>query len=212
MKPDRDQFTKGEWTVIQNHRTPRQVQQYLRTISYNFEEEGETVLSFRQVVRRKKGHCLETSLVAAVILEQHGYPPWLMSLESADHLDHVIFVYKGASGWGSVARSRDAGLHGRKPIFRSARDLALSYFDPYVDFTGRITGYAVADLTDLGRYDWRFAKTKMSKVENFLVDYPHKKIISSDRRYEQLRKRYAEFREKYPTRQATYFDNRHTWT
>jgi len=212
MKPDRDQFTKGEWTVIQNHRTPRQVQQYLRTISYNFEEEGETVLSFRQVVRRKKGHCLETSLVAAVILEQHGYPPWLMSLESADHLDHVIFVYKSATGWGSVARSRDAGLHGRKPIFRSARDLALSYFDPYVDFTGRITGYAVADLTDLGRYDWRFAKTKMSKVENFLVDYPHKKIISSDRRYEQLRKRYAEFREKYPTRQATYFDNRHTWT
>ncbi|MFA6211803.1 MAG: hypothetical protein WC714_20350 [Candidatus Obscuribacterales bacterium] len=212
MKPDRDQFTKGEWTVIQNHRTPRQVQQYLRTISYNFEEEGETVLSFRQVVRRKKGHCLETSLVAAVILEQHGYPPWLMSLESADHLDHVIFVYKSDTGWGSVARSRDAGLHGRKPIFRSARDLALSYFDPYVDFTGRITGYAVADLTDLGRYDWRFAKTKMSKVENFLVDYPHKKIISSDRRYEQLRKRYAEFREKYPTRQATYFDNRHTWT
>ena len=58
MKPDRTQFTKTEWDIIEKHQTPRQVQKYLRTISYNFEEEGETVLSFRQVVRRKKGHCL----------------------------------------------------------------------------------------------------------------------------------------------------------
>ncbi|CAN5323996.1 hypothetical protein BH11CYA1_BH11CYA1_15540 [soil metagenome] len=212
MKPDRTQFTKTEWDIIQKHRTPLQVQKYLRTISYNFEEEGETVLSFRQVVRRKKGHCLETAMVAAVMLEQQGYPPLLMSFESVDNLDHVICVYKAETGWGSVARSRDAGLHGRKPIFRSARDLALSYVEPYIDYTGRITGFAVADLSELGRYDWRFAKTKLSKVENFLVYYPHQPIKSSDRRYEQLRKRYVAFREQYPKRQATYFDNRDTWT
>ena len=80
------------------------------------------------------------------MLEQHGYPPLVMSLESADLLDHVIFVYRQGGRWGSVARSRDPGLHGRKPVFRSARALALSYFDAYVDDTGPLTGFAVVNL------------------------------------------------------------------
>ena len=63
-------------------------------------------------------HCLEGALFAAVVLEQHGYPPLVLSFESIDELDHVIFVYRGADGrWGSVARSRDPGLHGRRPAF-----------------------------------------------------------------------------------------------
>ena len=62
-------------------------------------------------------HCLEAALFAAVVLEQHGYPPLLLSFESIDRLDHVIFVYKQRGRWGSVARSRDPGLHGRKPVF-----------------------------------------------------------------------------------------------
>jgi hypothetical protein len=211
MKPDRNKFTRTEWSIIEQHRTPRQVQRYLRSLSYNSEEKGDSIMSFRRVVRKKMAHCLEAALAAAVILEQHEYPPLVMSLESADDLDHVIFVFQTATGWGSVARSRDAGLHGRRPIFGSPRDLALSYFDPYVDYTGRITGYAVVNLDELGRYDWRFSTANLWRVEHFLIDYPHKPIPSSDRRYERLRKRYEEFREKYPKRQATYFDNRHTW-
>ena len=73
---------------------------------------------------------MEAALSAAVILEQHGYPPLVMSLESVDQLDHVIFVYRATRGWGSVARSRDPGLHGRKPVFSRPRELALSYVDP----------------------------------------------------------------------------------
>ena len=97
--------------------------------------------SFREVVKRKEAHCLEAAVGAAVILEQHGYPPLLLDLQSQDLLDHVIFVFKVDGRWGSVARSRDAGLHGRKPVYRSIRDLALSYFDPFVDLTGRLKGY-----------------------------------------------------------------------
>ncbi len=211
MKPDRKQFTRTEWSVIEENRTPRQVQRYLRSLSYNSEDKGDSIMSFRQVVRKKKAHCLEAALAAAVILEQHGYPPLVMSFESVDDLDHVIYVFQAPSGWGSIARSRDAGLHGRRPVFRSARDLALSYVDPYVDYTGRITGYALVDLSELGRYDWRLATANLWKVEHFLIDYPHKALVTSDRRYERLRKRYEEFREKYPKRQATYFDNKHTW-
>ena len=104
---------------------------------------GDTLRSFRQVVRRGTAHCLEAALFAACVLEQHGYPPLLMGLESVDLLDHVIFVYRHRGRWGSVARSRDPGLHGRKPVFRSPRALAESYFDPYIDYTGRVTGYSV---------------------------------------------------------------------
>ena len=79
-----------------------------------------------------------------------------MSLESQDWLDHVIFVYRHKTGWGSVARSRDPGLHGRKPRFRSPRALARSYYDGYVDNTGRLKGFGVANLADaLPGYDWR---------------------------------------------------------
>lgn len=211
MKPDRKMFTKAEWQIVESCRTPRQVQMFLRAMPYNYERNGETLISFRQVVKQKRAHCLEAALAAAVVLEQHDFPPLLLSFESVDKLDHVIFVFKTKTGWGSVARSRDTGLHGRKPIFRSARDLAMSYFDPYVDYTGRITGYAVVDLNDLGDYDWRFSETNMWRVEQYLIDFPHVSIVSSDKRYERLLRRYTEFKARYPDRQVTYFDNKHTW-
>ncbi len=211
MRPDRSAFTAEEWRLIEKYRTPRQVQAYLRSLRYNREEEGDSQRSFREVVRRKSAHCLEAALTAAVILEQHGYPPLLLSFESIDTLDHVIFVFKQNGLWGSVARSRDSGLHGRKAVFKTARELALSYVEPYVDFTGRITGYAVVDLENLSGCDWRFSKRNLWKLEKYLIDFEHKPIKTSDKRYEALLKRYTEFRKKYPKRQATYYDNRHLW-
>lgn len=211
MKPSRADFTPAEWRVIQENRTPRQVQKYLRSLEYNREKNGDSQRSFRQVVKLGSAHCLEAALSAAVILEQHGYPTWLMSLESIDRLDHVIFVFKEGDKWGSVARSRDAGLHGRKPIFRTARDLAMSYFDPYVDYSGRIIGYAVVDLEEMGNYDWRFNARNLWKLEKFLINYPHTPISSSDRRYDRLLKRYKKFKEENPDKQATYYKNKDSW-
>lgn len=211
MKPDRSEFTSAEWKVIQNYRTPRQVQKFVRTLAYNREEEGDSQYSFRQVLKRGKAHCLEAALSAAVILEQHDYPPLLLSFESVDELDHVIFLFQENGLWGSIGRSRDAGLHGRKPVFRSPRDLAWSYFDPYVDFSGRITGYAVVDLNELGNYDWRFSPRNLWKLEKFLIHYPHKKLPSSDERYQKLLRTYKAFRERYPKKQATYYDDKHLW-
>ena len=84
----------------------------------------------------------------------------------------MLFVYRENGRWGSVARSRDPGLHGRKPVFRTARALALSYVEPYVDFTGRITGYAVVDLRMLGHYDWRLSERNVWKAERLLLELP----------------------------------------
>src|SRR5690349_19914752 len=160
-------FTAAERRLIRRLRTPADVQRYLNRLPYNEEPHGRATLrSFRGVVRHGCAHCLEAALFAAVVMEQHGYPPLVLSFESIDDLDHAIFVYRRRGFWGSVARSRDPGLHGRKPVFRTARALALSYVDPYIDFTGLITGYAVVNLADaMGEYDWRLAATNVWKAE-----------------------------------------------
>ncbi len=211
MIPDKKCFTTAEWKLIQRLDSPLKVQRFFNALPYNWERNGGTMRSFREMFKRKQAHCLEAAVSAAVILEQHGYPPLLLDLESQDLLDHVVFAFTQDGRWGAVARSRDTGLHGRKPVFRSVRDLALSYFDPFVDFTGRLKGYALTSLTDLGKYDWRFSPRKMTKIEDHLRAIPHKPIYSSDKRYEKLLARYHKYKKRYPDRSPGYYDNRDTW-
>jgi hypothetical protein len=206
-------FTPAERRLIARLRTPNLVQRFLNRLPYNTEPPPgpETLRSFRGVVRHGTAHCLEAALAAACILEQHGFAPLVMSLKSADYLDHVIFVYRERGRWGSVARSRDPGLHGRKPVFRSARALAMSYFDPYIDFTGRIIGYAVFDLRWLGAYDWRLSPKNMWAVERALLRYPHKPITGTRERIRRYRVRYREYRAKY-NKKPLFYRGREKWT
>src|SRR5437764_15120131 len=120
-RPPRQDFTQTELRLIDRLNTPEKVQSWLTEMPYNWERNGDTMRSFREVVNRNEAHCLEAAVAAAAILEQHGYPPLLLDLESIDLLDHVIFVFQKKSLWGSIARSRDIGLHGRKPLFRNLR-------------------------------------------------------------------------------------------
>jgi hypothetical protein len=205
-------FRAAERRLIARLRTPAAVQRWLNELPYNNETRGETLRSFRGVVEHGTAHCLEAALSAAVILEQHRYPPLVLSFESIDLLDHVIFVYRGPEGWGSVARSRDPGLHGRKPVFATPRALALSYFEGYIDFTGRIKGYGVADLRTLDPYDWRLSGKNVWKVEQFLIDWPHRPIASSDERAERMRRKYRTFRETFGYKPWKYYSGRERWT
>jgi hypothetical protein len=211
---DSIRFSDRERRLLARLRTPLAVQRYLNALPYNNEPHGRATLrSFRGVVRAGCAHCLEAALFAAVVLEQHGYPALVLSFESIDELDHVIFVYRRNGRWGSVARSRDPGLHGRKAVFATPRALALSYVDPYIDFTGRVTGYAVVDLQSLmGDYDWRVAGTNVWKVERMLLDYPHRAIRSSDRHVDTMRARYRAFRAEFPGRKPVFYTGRERWT
>jgi hypothetical protein len=205
-------FTAAERRVIKTYRTPREVQRWLNRLPYNTERAGPTQRSFREVVRLHTAHCLEGALAAAVILEQHGYPPRVLSFESIDQLDHVIYVYQRNGLWGSIARSRDPGLHGRKPVFKTARALALSYVDPYVDFTGAVKAYAVVDLRELmGGYDWRLSPRNLWKVEQALIHYPHRPIRSSAVRIERLREKYRAFVERHG-KKPLFYSGREHWT
>jgi hypothetical protein len=213
-RPPRSRFTLRERQLLDRLRTPLAVQRYLNALPYNTEPapEGATLRSFRGVVQHGCAHCLESALFAAVVLEQHGYPPLVLSFESIDQLDHVIFVYRRRGRWGAVARSRDPGLHGRRAVFATARALALSYVDPYVDYTGRVTGYAVVDLRNLGAYDWRLAPTNVWKVERMLLDYPHRPIATSDVRYRRLLAQYRAYRAVNDGRKPLYYRGRDRWT
>lgn len=209
--PPREAFRPREWAVICKYRTPEQVQKYLVRLPYNWEAKRETLRSFRGVVAHGEAHCLEGALAATVILEQHGYPPLLLDLESRDNLDHVLFLFRRRGRWGTVARSRDVGLHGRKPVFRTVRHLVMSYVDPYVDRTARITGYGVFDLRRLGNYDWRLSEKNIWAVERALIRFPHKKIRTSDRRHRKIRAKFLAFRKAHPHTPALFYSNRHQW-
>jgi len=213
VAPPLSAFTPEERRVLRRVRTPGDVQRYLNALPYNTEPapEGATLRCFRGVVRHHTAHCLEAAIAAAVILEHHGWPPLVLSFESIDELDHVIFVYRHRGRWGSIARSRDPGLHGRRAVFATPRALALSYVDAYVDFTGRVTGYTVADLRDIGNYDWRLSSGNVWKVERMLLDLPHRRLHTSDARIDRLRKRYREYRARYG-RKPVYYRRMDRWT
>jgi hypothetical protein len=199
--------------LIRRLRTPSAVQAWLNALPYNTEPPPDpaTLRSFRGVVRHRTANCIEAALTAAVLLEQHGYPPLVMSLESVDRLDHVLFIYQSRGRWGSVARSRDPGLHGRRPVFRSLRSLALTYFDPYIDDTGCVTAYGWVNLRVLGRYDWRLSDRNVWKVERMLFEIPHRPIRSSPARVARLRAKYRAYRQTHDDRKPIYYD-RSTWT
>jgi hypothetical protein len=209
--PALETFHAKERVIIQRHHTPQQVQRFLRDLPYNWETRRETLRTFRGVVKHWKAHCLEAALAAATMLEQHGYPPTLLDLESQDKLDHVLFLFRHRGRWGTVARSRDFGLHGRKPVFPTIRQLVMSYVDPYVDGSGRIVGYGVADLRTIVKGDWRLSPGDVWEVERALIRMPHRSFKTSDRRYEAALRRFRAFRESHPEGPADFYDGQEVW-
>jgi hypothetical protein len=212
VDPPRLTLSPTERRLIHQLHTPAAVQRWLNDLPYNTEPAGNTMRGFRGVVRTRTAHCLEAALFTAMVLEQHRYPPLILGFESIDLLDHVIYVYRTSTGWGSVARSRDPGLHGRKPVFATPRALALSYAEGYVDHTGRIKGYAVLDLRVLDPYDWRLSDRNVWKVEQLLRDWPHRRIVSSDRLFRERHRRYREFIRRNGYKPWKYFKGRDRWT
>jgi hypothetical protein len=190
-------FTRAERKLIARLRTPLQVQRYLRGLPYNREEHGETLRTFRGVVETGTAHCAEAVLFTATVLGVHGFPPLVLDIESQDRLDHVLFLYRRGDRWGTVARSRDWGLHGRPPVYRTIRQLVQSYFQPFIDGTGRVVGYGTTNLDELvPTVDWRFGRRSVWSVERALIDMPHRRIRMSDASYRLRLRRFLDFRER----------------
>jgi len=178
-------FTKEELRIIKSCNTPEKVQEFLLKLNYNLEKDGvETYRSFRGIVKHKEAHCFEAAVAAAAILSQHDFPPLLISFEAGD-IDHVIFVFWRNGKVGSVAKSRQAELHGRPPIFNTYRDLVMSYYPDYYNWFTQdkrditLRGFAVADLRVFSK-NWITSKS-ISFIENYLFALPHKKLFPENK-------------------------------
>ena len=117
-------------------KSPARIQQFVDALTYQY---ANTAWSPQRVLRERKGHCLEGALLAAAALRVNGHPPLLMDLESVQDDDHVIALYRERGLWGGIAKSNFAGLRFRAPIYRTLRELALSYFEHYYNLRGERT-------------------------------------------------------------------------
>lgn len=202
------EFSKKERAIIDRHRTPAAVQQYLRSLPYNWKN---TLRTFRSVVKHGTANCIEAALSAATIMEQHGHPPLLLDLESVDKLDHVLFLYNVGGRWGAIGKSRDPGLHGRKPVFKTVRDLVLSYVEPYIDATGRLCGYGVSNLNELTKANWRLSERNVWRIEKELIARPRATLRTSDAKYQAALKRFLAFKRLHPDQPYPYRDTLRQW-
>jgi len=126
-------LTQEEGDVLRALRTPEDIQQFVIGLHANFEEEGDTLRSVRGVLRHRKAHCIEAAFTAACALWLQGLPPLLLDLTAKGDSDHVIAVFKRGGGWGAISKSNHVWLRWRDPVYRSPRELVMSYFHEYTN-------------------------------------------------------------------------------
>ena len=129
-----------ELFFIRKYSTPAKIQDLLDAMPQNFEEDGDSCMSVRNVIKKKKAHCIEAALLAALVLWVHGEHPLLMDLSASDEDDdHVVALFKRNGFWGAISKSNHVVLGYRDPIYRNLRELALSYAHEYYNAKGKKT-------------------------------------------------------------------------
>lgn len=170
-------WTPNELRKLRSLKTPVGVQRFLDEIPYHL---ALTAWSPRIVLRKRTAHCLEGAIFAAAALRVLGYPPLLLDLEAVNDTDHVIAVYKMRGHWGAVAKSNFTGCRYREPIYRTLRELALSYFHIYFNLRGERTLRRYSRPVNLTRFDddeWMTSEEDIWEVPNYLCDIPHTPLL-----------------------------------
>jgi len=173
-----------ELSLLKKLSTPNKIQDFLDTLPFNYEKQGETCMSPRRVLREGKAHCMEGALFAATALWLHGEKPILMNLEVLDHDDdHALALYKKNGLWGAISKTNHNVLRFRDPIYRTPRELALSYFHEYfMQKTGEKTLRAYSRVFSLKRFgtDWITDEEDLWEIAHALDDSPHFSIVPKD--------------------------------
>jgi hypothetical protein len=176
-------LTRAQFAALQRLDNPQKIQTYLNRIPANHEIDGETMLSAREVLRQRRAHCLEGAFVAACALWVHGRPPLLVHLDcDVTDYPHCIAVYRRGRFWGAISKTNGAVLRYRDPIYRSLRELALSYFHEYCDRKGRHTlrSYSVAfDMRQVDTDLWVTPAKACWDVHERLVGLRHYRLVTA---------------------------------
>ena len=130
---------QAEFRVLQRLDSPQKIQAFLNALPQNFEPEGDTVLSVREVLRQRRAHCIEGAMLAAAALWVHGEPPRVLDLEAVRDYDHVVALFRRNGCWGAISKTNQFALRYRDAVYRTLRELALSYFHEYANGRGEKT-------------------------------------------------------------------------
>ena len=175
-------LTRNELRLLRRLNTPRKVQDYLDAIPINHEPDGDTCLSPRRVMRERRAHCIEGAMFAALAFRVHGERPLILDLESARHDDdHVVALFRQHGCWGAVSKTNHAVLRYREPVYRTIRELVLSYFHEYFDRNGfkTLRYYSrPVDLTRFDRHNWMTNEKDNWFVAQHLVDVDHIPLLT----------------------------------
>ena len=177
-----DGFRPDELAVLRGLKSPEKIQSFLdREIGYNKEPCGPTCRSPRLVLRDRLAHCLEGALFAAAALRLHGDPPLLLDLEAVRDDDHVLALFRRHGHWGAIAKSNYSGLRFREPVYRTLRELAMSYFEHYYNLSGEKTLRTYSRPVRLRRFDylhWMTAPGPVWAIPEYLTAIPHTPLLT----------------------------------
>jgi len=175
---DQSGFTPEELRCLRGLKDPYGIQRFLYDLPYHLTD---TAWSPRRALREKTAHCLEGAIFAAAALRANGYPPLIIDFEAKRDTDHVLAVYQIDGCWGAIAKSNFTGLRYREPVYRSLRELALSYFDDYFNLLGERTLRRYSAPVNLKRFDhldWMITEKPIWFIADYLTKIRHFPLIS----------------------------------
>lgn len=170
-------FTPAELRKLRGFKEPYGIQQFLDDTPYHL---ADTAWSPRLVLREQTSHCLEGAIFAAAALRALGFPPLVIDLEAENDTDHVLAVFRIKGHWGAVAKSNYTGCRYREPVYRSLRELAMSYFNIYFNMRGERTLRNFSRPVNLARFDhldWMTTGNPIWDIPMYLCEIHHYKLL-----------------------------------
>lgn len=174
-------FTAAERAVFRRLGTPEKIQYFLdHDIGYNKEPDGVTCYSPRRVLRDRVAHCMEGALFGAAALRMIGFPPLLLDFEAVRDDDHVLAIFRVHGHWGAIAKSNYSGLRYREPVYRTLRELAMSYFEHYFNLGREKTLRNYSRPVNLKRFDpihWMTSEEDVWAIPEYLCTIAHTPLL-----------------------------------
>ncbi len=170
-------FTPAELRKLRRLKDPHGIQRFLDALPYHL---ADTAWSPRRVLREGTAHCLEGAIFGAAALRANGFPPLILDLEAEHDTDHVVAIYRVDNHWGAVAKSNFAGCRYREPVYRSLRELAMSYFNLYFNLRGQRSLRTFSRPVNLARFDhlnWMTTEKPIWFIVNYLFEIHHYKLL-----------------------------------
>lgn len=176
------QFSKAEWRLLSRLHSPKKIQDFLNALPQSLSKPGTECRSPRMVLREGSAYCMEGAMLAATALRAHGHRPLVLDLTARyDDDDHVVALFRQHGCWGAVSKTNHAVLRYREPVYRSIRELVMSYFHEYFLQHGgakTLRSYAVADLSRFDKRGWMTSEEDVWYIPEHLAEIAHRQILT----------------------------------